>query len=89
MFFFFIFPITLKNQFTVLILKLWVVSLYIFSGGGGGVAVHRLWVVFICLSGLFFSIGKYFLEVMLLLLFRLVFFIGFFFEGSVCLEEGD
>lgn len=53
-------------------------------------AVHRLWVVFICLSGLFFSIGKYFLEVMLLLLlFGLVFFIGFFFEGSVCLEEGD
>lgn len=52
-------------------------------------AVHRLWVVFICLSGLFFSIGKYFLEVMLLLLFGLVFFIGSFFEGSVCLEEGD
>lgn len=38
-------------------------------------AVHRLWVVFICLSGLFFSIGKYFLEVMLLLLFGLVFFL--------------
>ena len=51
-------------------------------------AVHRLWVVFICLSGLFL-IGKYFLEVMLLLLFELVFLIGFFFEGSVCLEEGD
>lgn len=36
-------------------------------------AVHRLWVVFICLSGLFLSIGKYFLEVMFLLLFELVF----------------
>lgn len=31
-------------------------------------AVHRLWVVFICLSDLFLSIGKYFLKLMLLLL---------------------
>lgn len=54
-------------------------------------AVHRLWVVFICLSYLFLSIGKYFLELMLLLLllFGLVFFIGFFFESSVCLKEED
>ena len=57
-------------------------------------AVHRLWVVFICLSYLFLSIKKYFLELMLLLLlllllFGLVFFIGFFFESSVCLKEGD
>ena len=54
-------------------------------------AVHRLWVVFICLSDLFLSIGKYLLDVMLLLLFGLVFFffLGFFFESSVCLKEGD
>ena len=53
-------------------------------------AVQRLWVVFIFLSDLFLSIGKYFLDVMLLLLlFGLVFFIGFFFESSVCLKEGD
>ena len=57
-----------KDQFTVLILKLWVVSLCIFSEGRWA-AVHRLWVVFICLSDLSSSIGNYCLEVTLLLLF--------------------
>ena len=48
--------------------------MYLFLRGGRA-AVHRLWVVFIYLSYLSLSTGQYFLEVMLLSLFGLVFFL--------------